>query len=174
MARTEIHYWKGKVKWCKPHAPDPWGNWKTDFYPIPEDLEKIKALKKTSDAGVNGIKNVIKKDEDGEFLALRRPQQKLMRGKVMGFTPPEVLDGATTLPDGTNPPLRDQPIGNGTDATVKVLVYTHGTPGGGQARAMRWESIRIDNLVPYKSREDFDPVTQKQIEGLSEQPKPMF
>lgn len=173
MARTEFLYFKGKVKWCRPHQPDPWGNWKTEFYPIAEDLVRIKALKETQD-GVSGIKNTIKKDEDGEFISLRRPQSKLMKGKVTGFAPPEVLDGATTLPDGSNPPLRDTAIGNGSDATVKVSVYTHGTPGGGKARACRWEAIRIDNLIPYEGRKDFTDIEERQIKGLAEQPKPLW
>jgi hypothetical protein len=170
---TEFLYLKGKVKWCRPQQPDPWGNWKTEFYPIPEDLAKIKALKETSN-GVTGIKNTIKKDEDGEYVSLRRPQSKLMRGKVTGFAPPEVLDGSVVLPDGSNPPLRDTPIGNGTDATVKISVYTHSTPGGGKARATRWEAIRVDNLVPYKGRDEFTEGEEKQIRGLAESPKPLW
>lgn len=170
---TEFLYLKGKVKWCRPHMPDPWGNYKTEFYPTAEDLVKVKALKETKN-GVSGIKNTIKKDEDGEYISLRRPQSKVMKGVVKGFTPPEVLDGSQTLPDGSNPPLRETPIGNGTDATIKISVYTHGTPGGGKARATRWEAIRVDNLVPYEGRKDFTDGEAKQVEGLAESPKPQW
>jgi len=172
MARTEQFYWRGKVNWCRPHQPDPWGNWKTNFYPIPEHLEQIRKLKET-DNGVSGIKNTIKKDEDGEFIVLRRPQQKMMKGKVTGFSPPEVLDGSKTLEDGSNPPLRDTPIGNGSDVTVKVSVYQHGTPGGGKAKAMRWDAVRIDNLVPFVKK-GFSEEEGKQIGDLMDQPKPKF
>lgn len=173
MARTEYIYLKGKVKWCRPHQPDPWGNWKTDLYPDAESLSIVKQLKETKD-GVTGIKNVIKKDEEGEYITLRRPQQKPIGGKLVAFTPPEVLDGSQTLPDGSSPPLRDTAIGNGTDATVKLQVYTHKTPGGGQARAIRWEAIRIDNLVTFSGRSDFTEDEEKQTRGLAEQPKPVW
>lgn len=172
-ARTEYIYLKGKVKWFRHTAPDPWGNWKHDLYLDNGSLNIIKELQTVKD-GVNGIKNVLKKDDEGYYIAVRRPQQKMMRGKVVGFAPPEVLDGSVTLPDGSNPPLRDTNVGNGSDVTTKCAVYTHGTPGGGKAKAMRWESSRIDALVPFDGKADFNETEEKQIRGLSQQPKPRF
>jgi hypothetical protein len=173
MARSEYVYLKGKAKWFRHTRPDEWGNWKHDIYLDDASVDLIRELQLTK-GGVSGIKNVLKKDEDGYYMSLRRPTQKIMKGKVVGFQPPEVLDGATTLPDGSNPPLRDTTVGNGSDITTKCMVYQHPTPGGGQARAMRWESTRIDNLVPYEGRSEFTEQEAKMVDGLIEQPKPKF
>lgn len=175
MYKKEFVFLKGKVKWFRALNPDDWGNWKTDFYPVPEALEKIRDMQ-TAQGGISGIKNTLKKDEDGYYITFRRPQSKMMKGKVVGFPPPVVMDGtAPPLADGTYPPLpQDTLVGNGSDATVKLEVYTHNTPGGGKARACRWEGARIDNLIPYEGKKDFDEATQKQLDGLSEQPKPLF
>lgn len=165
---------KGKVKWFRAMTPDPWGNWKTDFYPVPESLELIRELQ-TAKSGVNGIKNTLKKDEDGYYITFRRPQQKMMKGKVVGFTPPQVLDGSKQNEDGSNPPLAEASlVGNGSDATIKLEIYVHGTPGGGKAKAARWDSARIDNLIPYEVKRDFTELEKKQIEGLASQPAPLF
>lgn len=173
MAKTDYVYLKGKVKWFRASKPDDWGNWKTDLYLVPESLEKVRELQ-TASSGVSGIKNTLKKDEEGYFITLRRPTAKTIRGKLVGFTPPEVLDGTKTLPDGTNPPLGEVAVGNGSDVTIKLSVYQHGTPGGGKAKACRWEAARIDNLVPYEGKSDFTEGEKEQIEGLSEQPAPLF
>lgn len=163
---TETIYLSGKAKWVRPTSPDPWGNWKMDLYPDTESYNKFLELKETKD-GVSGIKNVIKKDDDGYCITLRRPTQKVYKGKVQGFAPPEVLDK-------DNQPMRDTLIGNGSDVTAKVSVYTHGTPGGGKARAMRWEAVRVDNLIPFEGKRDFDEVTNKQVSGLVDQPEKLF
>lgn len=175
MARSEFIFLKGKVKWFTHTRPDDWGNWKTDFYPVPEALDVIRDLC-TAQGGVNGIKNTLKKDEEGYYITFKRPQNKPMKGKLVAFTPPVVLDGTKPpLADGTYPPLAsDVMVGNGSDATIKIEVYTHGTPGGGRAKAARWDSARIDNLIPYEGKKDFPPEVQAQLEGLSEQSKPTF
>jgi hypothetical protein len=161
---TDFVYLTGKAKWCRATQPDPWGNWKIDLYLIPESVEKVNELK-TTVSGVSGVKNELKKDEDGYYVTLRRPTQKMMRGKVVGFAPPEVLDKE-------GKPFHE-PIGNGSDVTVKVSVYTHGTPGGGKARAMRWEAVRVDNHVPFQ-KQDFPGDRAEQVAGLAEQPEPLF
>lgn len=176
MANTTYVYLKGKVKWCRPSATDQWGNWKTDIYPDAESLEKIRELQ-IAEGNVAGIKTQLKKDDDGYYCTIRRPREKNYGGKMIGFTPPEVLDGTTTLPDGSNPPLRDVNIGNGTDATLKCVVYQHRVPAGGagaKGRAIRWEAIRVDNLVPFTGKNEFSEGEEKQTRGLAEEPKPKF
>ena len=170
---SDFIFLKGKSKWFRHQQPDPWGNWKHDLYLDKESIEKIRELQLPKN-NVQGIKNVLKKDEDGYYVTLRRPQQKMMRGKVIGFAPPEILDGATTLPDGSNPPLRDVLVGNGSDIVTKVEIYSHPTPGGGRARAMRWLSSRIDNLVPFQSREELTDIEEKLTRDLADQPKQLF
>lgn len=179
MPKTEHLYFKGKVKWCRPFTLDPWGNWKTDLYPIPEDLARIKQLKETSENGIQGIKTTIKQDEDTgeEYIQLRRPREKKYNGIMKGFAPPVVLDGSVALPDGGHPPLRDTNIGNGSDVTAKVEIYQYNIPTGPKGtkgRAIRWEGLRIDNLIPFTSKKDFDDIEERQTRGLPEQPAQLF
>lgn len=161
LSKTEYVYFKGKAKWAKHTTPDKFGNWKITIYLDDEGYKKVLDLQK------EGLKNVLGKDEDGNFVTFRRAQQKMIRGKVVGFAPPEVLN-----PDGT--PLRDVLVGNGSDVTVKVEVYAYKPPVGNPAKAARLMSIRVDNLVPFELSRDFDEDQAKQVGGLLEQPKPNF
>jgi hypothetical protein len=131
-------YLKGIAKWCVTHAPDSWGYYKMVLYPDSDSLEKVRDLQS------KGLKNVLKKDEDGYNVTWRRPQNKMMRGKQIAFTPPEVLG-----PDGKTP--LNALIGNGSKVTVKLEVYPHNTPGGGKAIAARLAAIKVDELVPYNT-----------------------
>jgi hypothetical protein len=133
---TENVYVKGTAKWCIMHAPDSWGYYKMTLYPDSPSLERIRELQSA------GLKNVLKKDEDGYNVTFRRPQNKMMRGKLVAFTPPEVLG-----PDGKTP--LSALVGNGSEVTVKLEVYPHSTPGGGKAVAARLAAVKVDNLVPY-------------------------
>ena len=164
MARTEYVYLQGKAKWFRGHTPDEWGKWKHVLYPNEESLKKIRELQTSEEGGPTGIKNVLKKDEDGYSITLSRPASKTIKGKVVGFAPPEVLEA-----DGKTP-LRNALVGNGSDITTKIEVYTHPTPGGGKARAARWVSSRIDTLIPYESKRDFTEAQEKATRGLSDQP----
>ena len=169
MARTEFVFLKGKLKWCRVHQPNKFGKWATDIYLSGDDLEKVRELQS------QGMKNVLKKDEDGYYTTFSRPTSKELRGKIIGYAPPEVLDGSQILPDGSNPPLRDVLIGNGTDATIKLEVYEHRVPGTDKkAKAARLLSIRVDNLVPFTVKRDFDEDQERAIKGLQEQPQPIF
>lgn len=147
-------YLQGKAKWARLSHPDPWGNFKITLYLNNESVEKFRAL---------GVKNVLKKDEDGYHVVLRRPQQKMMRGKVVGLAPP-------TLVDKDGMPMRDIIIGNGSDVTVKLDLYEYYPPGSKEKeKAMRMSGVRVDNLVPYTPahRDEFDAYNTK---GLDEQP----
>ena len=170
---NEYVFLKGKTKWFRANQPDSYGNWKHQLWLDGPSLEKFRELQ-TTKSGVQGIKNVLQKDDDGYYVTIRRPQQKLIRGKVVGFAPPEVLDGSKTLPDGTNPPLRDVIVGNGSDIVTKIEVYSHPIPGGGRAKAVRWMSSRIDNLVPYEGRKDFTEDEERLVKGIEDQSPQMF
>lgn len=174
MSNTRFYYLKGKCKWFRPHKVSDYGKWEHVLYPDTESLEIINNLKKGTDIA-EGIKNLIKKDDDGYFVRLTRPASKQMRGKVVGFSPPQVLDR-----DGV--PLQNVNIGNGSDVTTKVEVYQYPVPayqGGSSPKrfgtAMRWESTRVDNLVPFLPRTDFTEPEQEQIEGMDKVPtQPQF
>jgi hypothetical protein len=167
MARpnTEFVYVQGKGKWIRTKGINEWGKWTATIYPIPADLEKIKKLQE------QGLKNHLKKDEDGYFMSFSRPFEKEFRDKngttrKVGFTAVEVVDDKGLPFDGL--------IGNGSDVTLKLEVYQHGTPGGGKAKAARLLGIRIDNLVPF-SRDDFNDTELRATDGLDKVPaQPLF
>lgn len=153
-------FFQGKVKWVRVDRVNDWGKWTVVLYPNATALERIRELQG------DGIKNVIKKDEEGYYTTISRPNTKLMRGKVVAFEPPKVV-----MPDGQ--PFTGN-VGNGSDCTIKCEVYSHPTPGGGKAKAIRLVSIRIDNLVPYNPDVQFTPLEKDAVAGLSDQPEQLF
>jgi hypothetical protein len=163
MAKTEFVFVQGKGSWAKTITPDQkFNRWSIVIHPDAPSLEKIKKLKE------EGIKNELKKDEDGYYINFSRPTSKVFSGSVQGFAPPRVLDGTKKLPDGSHPPL-DERIGNGSDVTLKLEVYSHKAPGG-TAKAARLLSIRVDHLVPFTVERDFDEDDTRAIKGLDGQP----
>jgi hypothetical protein len=110
------------------------------------------------------MKNVLAKDDDGWKLNISRPVQKVWKGRVIAFTPPSVVNA-----DGQ--PIDGVAIGNGSDVTAKIEVYQHGTPNGKKAHAIRWEGLRVDNLIPFDTKSDFPEPQKTQVEGLLDQPK---
>jgi hypothetical protein len=166
-SKTEIHYLSGKVKWVRAHTPNAYGDYKLDLYPTNESLKLILEWKS------RGLKNMVRKDDDGEtFVSFKRPASKTIRNKVVGFAPPEIVDK-------NGDPVRDIQIGNGSDCTIKVAVYTFKPPGGGgqdgkTGIAARLEAIRIDNLVPFNRDEDYLPPEQLQVGGLAGQPQQKY
>lgn len=160
---TDYVFIQGKLSWLKFTVPDEWNKWKVTIHPNAEGLEKIRELQ------TEGVKNVLKKDEDGYFTTFSRPTSKMIKGKVVGLAPPELLqaDGKT--------PLTGVLVGNGSDGVVKLEVYSHGTPGGGKAKAARLLSAKIDNLIPFELKRDFSAGQQEAVAGLADQkPEPLF
>ena len=132
---TENVFIEGMTKWAYVKNPNEWGAWSIGMYIQGSSLERMRELQ------AKGMKNAIKKDEDGWFIGFRRPMQQLIRGKQVVFPPPEVFG-----PDGKTPLTED--IGRGSKVTVKLECYTHGTPGGGKAIAARLAGVKVDELVP--------------------------
>jgi hypothetical protein len=161
---SDVLFLKGKAKWVTTTKTNEWGKWTMVLYPNPESLELIRELQG------QGVKNVIKKDEDGYYVRLSRNNEFKFNGKIKGNTPPVVFDGSRPLPDGGYAIVQGL-VGNGSDVTVKMEVYSHRVPGspGKMAKAMRWESVRVDTLVPY-SKVDYDADTNKQLAGFEETP----
>lgn len=159
-AKTEYVFLSGKVKFCRTQTPDQFNKWGVVLYPDEPSMAKVHKLKE------EGIKNVLKKDDEGYHMTFSRPTSKLIRGKVVGLAPPEVLGK-----DGTTP-LKEL-VGNGSDITLKLECYGGKTPVGGTYKAARLLSIRVDNLVPFQ-KDSFNQEQLKQISGLAEQPEPLF
>ncbi len=166
MPAKQYVYLQGKCKWCRHRMPehDPFGNvrWSVELIPTPESLAIIRDLQKLQD-GVQGIKNTLRQTDDGYIIRFGRPQNKTMRGTQVAFTPPEARDK-------NGLPMGDVNIGNGSDVTIKLEVYKHKTPLGKQARAVRWEAIQVDNLVPYDTHSDYKPEENKAFEGMDKIP----
>lgn len=159
--KTSFIFIQGKVSWFRASTTNKWNKYSVQIHPTPKDLEVIRDLQG------EGLKNVIKKDEDGYFCNFTRPVSKEFKsGKIITFSPVEVFDK-----DGV-PYLG--PVGNGSDATLKIEVYEHETPGGGKAKAARWVSARIDNLVEYNVDKDGDEEQKEALAGLKGQPQQLF
>lgn len=156
--KSEYYFLQGKVSWFRPKVANKWNKWSVQLHPNTAALEIVRDLQ------TKGLKNQFKKDDDGYYLNISRPVTKTTAtGKVLTFQPPETFDSDGKPFDGN--------VGNGSDATIKVEVYEHGTPGGGKAMAMRWVSSRIDNLIPFNPDKDLNEYEKEASIGLSEQPK---
>lgn len=154
---TYVETLSGKVKWCQPLRLDgKFNDYATQFFPDPPSLEKIKAL-------LNGnppIMNKLKKDDDGSYyLRLSCKPNKLINGVIKPFKVDVFKE------DGVTP--TEVNIGNGSDVTVQIEVYTYRK---GEGKAIRWKSIRIDNLVPYEA----NTMRPERMEDMSDTPKPVW
>lgn len=164
MANSKDVFIKGKCKWARLDKLNKYGKWSIVVYPISEDIEKLRELQ------AEGVKNVMKKDDDGYYMTFTRPPNITVRGIVKGMTPPQVMEA-----DGKTP-LRNL-IGNGSDVTVKLQAYKHNVPTaapGTKATAIRLEAVRVDNLVPFEMNRDFQEDEQEQVSGVKDQPAPLF
>ncbi len=159
--KTETVYVQGKVSWFRNKTPNQWNKYAVQIHPNVKDLEVIRELQS------QGLKNVIKKDDDGYYISFTRPVTKeYQSGRIQSYAPPTVTDKDGNIYEGQ--------VGNGSDATLKLEVYEHATPGGKKAKAARWVSARIDNLVPFETETDTFPEQKVAIEGLKEQPEQLF
>lgn len=168
MAMTLV-YLQGKAKWTqKLFVPDAqYKCWSMVLYPNSESYDKILDMQKGSE-NIEGILNVIKKDDEGYYITLKRPTEKVIKGKVNGFQPPIVLNK-----DGS--PLININIGNGSDVTTGLEYYTYKKPiGTKKGSAIRLFNVRVDNLVPYEPKKDMPAAQQKAVEGLNAQPEQLF
>lgn len=159
--KTEMVELFGKVSWVHAVSLNRFEKWSVTLHPTQESLEKIRELQ------AEGLKNVIKKDEDGYYVQFSRPPHKeTQSGKIISFAPPVVID-ANGLP-------LDGRIGNGSDAMIELEVYEHPTPNGGKARAARWRAMRVDNLIPFDPDSDFRGETKEIVDGLRDAPAQSF
>lgn len=141
----------GRVKWTNRlfnpdvNPTDGKASWSVDFYPDNQDI--------LFTFQAQGMKNTIRKDDDGMHAIYRRPTEKMMRGELVKFDPPKV-----TGPDGK---AWDQNvmIGNGSKATVDLHIYEHNTPTGRKAKAARLEGVQITELVPYENKKSEEQTT---------------
>lgn len=160
--KARFEYVQGKLSWVRVVRPDvQYDCWVATIHPTPESLDKIR------DWQSEGMKNVLKKDEDGYFTKFRCPVSRQRKdGTTWTFTAPVVVDA-----DGR--PMDGSIIGDGSDGTLKLEVYEHGTPGGGKAIAARLVGVKVESLVPFNPDKDFSDDEAAAVAGLREQP-PLF
>lgn len=158
LKKTRTEYVQGKLSWVRVVKPDLTYNcWTVNLHPTAESLEKIREWQS------QGLKNQIKKDDDGWYTKFRcNVSRERKDGTIWTFEPPKVVDK-----DGR--PMDGSIIGNGSDGTVKLEVYEHGTPGGGKAIAARLVGLRVDNLIPFNPDEDYTEKEAADVKELREQ-----
>lgn len=129
---------KSRWAWVQEFKPSKFGKWTIDLNLDDKSLSTVLDLKK------QGVKNVLKKDDDGYWITLSRPVSVKIKGVPTVFTPVRVLeaDGKTEY--------RGAGIGNGSDVTCKIEIRKYTVPVTKEKGvALRLETVRIDNLVPY-------------------------
>lgn len=154
---SEIMELRGKFMWSRLVELNKYGKWSLELYPDNESLEKLRRLQ------AEGVKNVIKIDDNEYHLQLSRPAQvEFQKGQVQSVTPPIVRDkDKQPLPDNVR-------VGNGSDGVVAVEVYTHRIPNSEKrAKAIRLYGIEVHNLVPF---EVTDEGFQADVEGETGKP----
>lgn len=152
--KTKYVTLQGKSKWVHLDHPDTKfdaaGKWTVCLYHDQASNDKILELKK------EGLKNTLKKDDDGPFMVWSRPTQRTYAGKLKAFAPPDIFDReGIPLPRTTK-------IGHGSDITITLEIYYYKVRASDatDSCAARLASVRIDNLVPYV-RSDLEPKQQR-------------
>lgn len=164
---TNYIYLQGKTTWFKFNRINDWGKWSHNLYLNADSLDTFRKLQEAN-TEVAGIKNTLKKDDDGYYAQISRPAHMKRRGREEALTPPAVFeaDGKTPWQGGL--------IGNGSDVTSKIEVYDYPVPGSKlRGRAIRWVSTKVDKLVPFEAERDNLATELREAKGLAEQP-PQF
>lgn len=144
FSKDEEVFLKGKIKWCKHLKPDTTyePKWSVVMYVEGAELEKVREWQ------AQGIKNSVKKDEDGWFITLsRKTAIRTKQGREIGMEPPKVIDK-----DGA--PIVAM-VGNGSDGIAKCTLWSFNPQPGISGKALRWEALRVDNLIPFEQHRDY-------------------
>jgi hypothetical protein len=158
MATKQV-FLSGKTKFANFHQPDRFGYWSVNLYL--DDASKVEWAKLKQE----GILNRLRKDEDGEFVTLRCPVEKKIRGVMTKMQPISLIkDGIPYL----------GMIGNGSDVTCMITVYNYRKPiTQEQGIAIRLGAVRIHNLVEPNIKQ-FPPEGQKAAAALTALPDPIW
>lgn len=127
---SQYIYLTGITKWCQRlRKPDEkFQNYQLNIWFDEDSWKAYNSL---------GLGLKLRKDDDGEYVTLKRPETKLIKREMVEFGPPKVFDK-------DNNPWDDRIIGNGSKVTAKIVVYdTIKGPGH------RLESVRVDDWVEY-------------------------
>lgn len=164
FSKDEDVFIKGKIKWCKHLRPDttyPPGKWSVVMFISGDELEKVREWQS------QGIKNAVKKDEtDGWYITLSRKVSIVVKGREVGLPPPKVFDK-----DGV--PIETM-VGNGSDGIAKCILWSFNPMPGITGKALRWEELRVDNLIPFETSKDYPDGGESIRKTLNEQPEQLF
>lgn len=163
--REEEVFLKGKIKWCKHIKPDSMYNkWSVVMYINGPELDKAREWQ------AMGIKNTIKKDDDGWFITLSRKCVITVKGRDVGMAPPNVFT-VEKGPDGDVEVPVLEAVGNGSDGVAKCILWSSKNYPG---RNLRWEALRIDTLLKFDTKRDY-PDGGASLETLkAEEPEHLF
>jgi hypothetical protein len=134
---------KGKLSWVRGTQPNKFEKWSLNLHPDAESLAIFRDLQ------VDGVKNQLKKDDDGLYFQISRPTfVEFRKGVKTPVAPPVITHADGRSMDGVS-------IGNGSDGVVTCEVYTHPVPNTEKrAKAMRWLSLEVTDLVPFETKQD--------------------
>lgn len=125
------------------------GVYSTDIVLPFEKMKEAKDFLTEKGIPLNGMMGqLLKETDDGEIIyKIKRPHMEpnmpVEKGsEELGFVfgPPKVVDAENNKWD------EEVLIGNGSDATFKLNVWK-----GTKVTKVRWDGVRIDELVPYES-----------------------
>lgn len=143
---SKYYYLSGKAKWARLFTPDDkYKNYKIDL--ALDDTSKQTFVE-------SGMTMQAKQQDDGTYITFRRPEAKLIKNELVKFDPPTVTDASGNKVESL--------VGNGSDVTIKVVVYD--TVKG---KGHRLEAVRVDNLIPYeKANTATDPADEVRGSGV--------
>lgn len=92
-----------------------------------------------------GIQLKRREDDKGVFYKFKRPNEGMMKGKLIEYGPPDVRLATGETVDGIPQSTAfSGKVGNGSKGVLKLEVYT-----GGKGVGTRWVGSRVDELVEY-------------------------
>lgn len=158
MRTEEAHYLKGTFSFVTHLQPDfrfeEGGKWSTRIHLVGAELDKFRELQ------AKGIKNTLKKDNDGWYATLSRKCQYIINGRSVGRDPPEVfrMEGENKIPIKVK-------VGDGSTGVAKVILW-RGVKYPGVN--LRWEAIKIDSLVPFNYDDDMNDALHELVDETPE------
>ena len=140
---SELVDFTGKIYWVQAVDLNKFGKWSVQFYPESQSLEKIRDLQ-----GRKGLRNLLKRNDNGDYLQISRPPQiEFSKGVFTPVTPPKIRDKDKNPFDG-------RIIGDGSDAIVTCEQYEFKIPNSERrAVALRLYGLTVLDLVPKAAPE---------------------
>lgn len=152
---SELVKFKGKFTYVYYKGLNKFDKWSLEFYPDRDSLDRIRDLQ------AEGVKNVIKKNDDNEYHVQisRLPFVEFVKGQKESVQPPTITFEGKPFDGG---------IGNGSDGTCICEVYSHKVPSSDtkRAKAMRWYGLEIENLVPFEMPAQAPAEEEKKEESI--------